>query len=52
MALNRLSILTADTVADLDNAQVYVIVFVRAEGSFYYYNLNDEEWQPVPGGGP
>lgn len=37
----------ADTLADLDIAQRHLIVFVRSQASFYYYNTGALEWQVV-----
>lgn len=37
----------ADTLTDLDLAQIYLVVFVRSEGKFYYFDQNALEWTPV-----
>jgi hypothetical protein len=49
MALNVLLLEHAETLADLDRAQTYVVVFVQSEGTFYYWDGNS--WEPTAGGG-
>jgi hypothetical protein len=42
--LNDLHFMHADTLADLDEAQTYLVIFVRSEGAFYRYDDNTDMW--------
>lgn len=49
--LNELHVQIADTLSDLDNAQIYSKVFVKSQGTFYYYDEDDLTWKALSGSG-
>jgi hypothetical protein len=45
--LNPLELAQVDTLSDLTTTQKYLIIYVRSEGGFYYYNFNTETWTAI-----